>query len=118
MNFDFDNPEIYLRDQPTDEGRLNIAKMDTTIGETVLSDYDRRFITDIKKKVLISKALTEKKAAHLGRILAACKAGTYVIKGPRGAPRSARRGGLRGPIGADRLLRPELSDAANVIDLR
>lgn len=84
MNFDFDNLDKYVNAAPSADTLAMIDKVDKTIGERKLSSYDSRFISNIKKRILAEKPLTDKQKLYLAKVLAACRDNTYVIKDYRG----------------------------------
>ncbi len=83
MDFDFDNPEKYIKHEPTEQALASVKKMQEVIGETVLSEWDNLFITDIKHKILNGKKMTAGQTKTLSRILTGCKLKNYIPYVPR-----------------------------------
>lgn len=83
MDFDFENPEKYITNEPPKQAVESVKKMQEIIGATTLSDWDNTFITDIKHKILNSKKLTGPQTKTLSRILTGCKLGNYIPYIPR-----------------------------------
>lgn len=79
MNFDFDNLEKYLHPDPTPEMVSKIAKINLIIRDTQLGEYDTNFITDVKRRILDDKKLTEKQRNYLARLLTDIRDDKYVI---------------------------------------
>lgn len=77
FTYDFDAPEKYIVKPPSEHSLANIKKLEEIIGSNPLNEYDRRFINDIKQKILKDRKLTDRQQSFLSVIVWACKNGNY-----------------------------------------
>jgi hypothetical protein len=79
MNFDLDNYDKYLQPTITEIAAKRINQLNGLINDEILSEGERKFINDVKRRIYSEKPITDKQKVWLAKIIKKCNDTSMMI---------------------------------------
>lgn len=73
MNFDLQNFTDYLAPVTSPVALAKLKQLDDMVVVTILNGQEKKFLADVRDKIMHGKNLTDRQSAWLAKILLKCK---------------------------------------------